>query len=76
MIGSSHRGPVQRSVFHCVRRTQRAPDRSAARSQKAHTCNISIFARKLLRTPKQCIYIYIYIYIYFFFFFFFFFYSR
>ncbi|CAI9577064.1 unnamed protein product [Staurois parvus] len=25
MIGTSHRGPVQQSVFHCVRRTQRAP---------------------------------------------------
>ncbi|CAI9549254.1 unnamed protein product, partial [Staurois parvus] len=27
MIGTSYRGPVRRSVFHCVRRTQRAPDR-------------------------------------------------
>ncbi|CAI9613798.1 unnamed protein product [Staurois parvus] len=26
MIGTSHRGPVRRSVFHCVQRTQRAPD--------------------------------------------------
>ncbi|CAI9540115.1 unnamed protein product, partial [Staurois parvus] len=26
MIRTSHRGPVQRSVFHCVQRTQRAPD--------------------------------------------------
>ncbi|CAI9555192.1 unnamed protein product, partial [Staurois parvus] len=26
MIGTSYRGPVRRSVFHCVRRTQRAPD--------------------------------------------------
>ncbi|CAI9584922.1 unnamed protein product [Staurois parvus] len=31
------RGPVRRSVFHCVRRTQRAPDRGAARSQGART---------------------------------------
>ncbi|CAI9612519.1 unnamed protein product, partial [Staurois parvus] len=30
MIGTSHRGPIQRSVFRC---TQQAPDRSAARSQ-------------------------------------------
>ncbi|CAI9532753.1 unnamed protein product, partial [Staurois parvus] len=27
MIGTSHRGPVRRSVFHCVLRTQWAPDR-------------------------------------------------
>ncbi|CAI9533607.1 unnamed protein product, partial [Staurois parvus] len=33
MIGTSHRGPVRRSVFHCVRRTQRAPDRGADRAQ-------------------------------------------
>ncbi|CAI9553057.1 unnamed protein product, partial [Staurois parvus] len=33
MIGTSYRGPVRRSVFHCVRRTQRAPDRGAVRSQ-------------------------------------------
>ncbi|CAI9531743.1 unnamed protein product, partial [Staurois parvus] len=32
MIGTSHR-----SVFHCVWRTQRAPDRGAARSQGART---------------------------------------
>ncbi|CAI9614327.1 unnamed protein product, partial [Staurois parvus] len=25
MIGTSYRGPVRRSVFHCVQRTQRAP---------------------------------------------------
>ncbi|CAI9608864.1 unnamed protein product [Staurois parvus] len=38
MIGTSYRGPVRRSVFHCVRRTQRAPDRgAAARSQGART---------------------------------------
>ncbi|CAI9598213.1 unnamed protein product [Staurois parvus] len=37
MIGTSYRGPVRRSVFHCVRRTQRAPDRGAARSQGART---------------------------------------
>ncbi|CAI9615150.1 unnamed protein product, partial [Staurois parvus] len=37
MIGTSHRGPVRRSVFHCVRKTQRAPDRGAARSQGACT---------------------------------------
>ncbi|CAI9531840.1 unnamed protein product, partial [Staurois parvus] len=29
MIRTSHRGPVQRLVFHCVRRTQRAADRGA-----------------------------------------------
>ncbi|CAI9577425.1 unnamed protein product [Staurois parvus] len=29
MIGTSRRGPVRRSVFHCVWRTQRAPDREA-----------------------------------------------
>ncbi|CAI9536149.1 unnamed protein product, partial [Staurois parvus] len=27
MIGTSHRGPVQRSVFRCVQWTQRALDR-------------------------------------------------
>ncbi|CAI9536951.1 unnamed protein product [Staurois parvus] len=37
MIGTSYRGPVRRSVFHCVRRTQRALDRGAARSQGART---------------------------------------
>ncbi|CAI9544531.1 unnamed protein product [Staurois parvus] len=37
MIGTSYRGPVRRSVFHCVRRTQRAPDHGAARSQGART---------------------------------------
>ncbi|CAI9577585.1 unnamed protein product, partial [Staurois parvus] len=37
MIGTSYRGPVRRLVFHCVRRTQRAPDRGAARSQGART---------------------------------------
>ncbi|CAI9573181.1 unnamed protein product, partial [Staurois parvus] len=33
MIGTSHRGPIQQSVFHCVRRTQWAPNRGAVRSQ-------------------------------------------
>ncbi|CAI9550201.1 unnamed protein product [Staurois parvus] len=33
MIGTSHRGPVQQSVFCCVRRTQRTPDCGAACSQ-------------------------------------------
>ncbi|CAI9616897.1 unnamed protein product [Staurois parvus] len=33
-IGTSHRGPVQRSVF---RRTQRAPDLGASHSQGART---------------------------------------
>ncbi|CAI9591436.1 unnamed protein product [Staurois parvus] len=37
MIGTSQRGPVRRSVLHCVRRTQRTPDRGAARSQGART---------------------------------------
>ncbi|CAI9558486.1 unnamed protein product, partial [Staurois parvus] len=37
MIRTSHRGPVRRSVFHCVRRTQRAPDRGAACFQGAAT---------------------------------------
>ncbi|CAI9552734.1 unnamed protein product [Staurois parvus] len=40
MIGTSYRGPVRRSVFHCVRRTQRAPDRGAARSQGARTSTV------------------------------------
>ncbi|CAI9587853.1 unnamed protein product [Staurois parvus] len=31
MIGTSHRGPIQRSVFHCVLQIQQAPDRDAAR---------------------------------------------
>ncbi|CAI9588789.1 unnamed protein product, partial [Staurois parvus] len=38
MIGTSHRGPVQRSVFHCVRR--RAPDCGAVHSQGAHTSRV------------------------------------
>ncbi|CAI9612007.1 unnamed protein product [Staurois parvus] len=33
MIGTLYRGPVRGSVFHCVRRTQRAPNRCAVRSQ-------------------------------------------
>ncbi|CAI9605242.1 unnamed protein product, partial [Staurois parvus] len=37
MTGTSYRGPVRRSVFHCVQRTQRAPDRGAAHSQGACT---------------------------------------
>ncbi|CAI9550833.1 unnamed protein product, partial [Staurois parvus] len=37
MIRTSHRGPIQRSVFRCVFRTQWAPDRGAARSQGART---------------------------------------
>ncbi|CAI9612850.1 unnamed protein product, partial [Staurois parvus] len=37
MIGTSHGGPVRRSVFHCVQRTQQAPDRGAARSHGART---------------------------------------
>ncbi|CAI9596397.1 unnamed protein product [Staurois parvus] len=37
MIGTSHRGPVRRSVFHGVWRTQQAPDRGAACSQGART---------------------------------------
>ncbi|CAI9595870.1 unnamed protein product [Staurois parvus] len=40
MIGTSYRGPVRRSVFHCVRRTQRAPDRGAARSQGVRTSRV------------------------------------
>ncbi|CAI9551572.1 unnamed protein product [Staurois parvus] len=39
MIGTSYRGPI-RPVPHCVRRTQRAPDRGAARSQGAHTSRV------------------------------------
>ncbi|CAI9607834.1 unnamed protein product [Staurois parvus] len=42
MIGTSYRGPVRRSVFHCVRRTQRASDRGAARSQGARTSRANI----------------------------------
>ncbi|CAI9624014.1 unnamed protein product [Staurois parvus] len=34
------RGPVRRSVFHCARRTQRAPDRGAARSQGERTSRV------------------------------------
>ncbi|CAI9537511.1 unnamed protein product [Staurois parvus] len=34
------RGPVRRSVFHCVRRTQRAPIRGAASSQGARTSRV------------------------------------
>ncbi|CAI9575648.1 unnamed protein product, partial [Staurois parvus] len=41
MIGTSYRGPVRRSVFHCVRRTQQAPDRGAALSQGARTSSIA-----------------------------------
>ncbi|CAI9606952.1 unnamed protein product [Staurois parvus] len=37
MIGTSYRGPVHRSVFHCVWRKQQAPDRGAVRSQGART---------------------------------------
>ncbi|CAI9580811.1 unnamed protein product, partial [Staurois parvus] len=40
MIGTLYRGPVRRSVFHCVRRTQRAPDRGAVHSQGAHTSTV------------------------------------
>ncbi|CAI9593826.1 unnamed protein product, partial [Staurois parvus] len=36
MIGTSHRGPVRRSVFHCVQRTQWASDRGAALPGSAH----------------------------------------
>ncbi|CAI9615688.1 unnamed protein product [Staurois parvus] len=44
MIGTSYRGPIRRSVFHCARRTQRAPDRGATRSQGAATrpCSATI----------------------------------
>ncbi|CAI9608523.1 unnamed protein product [Staurois parvus] len=34
MIGTSYRGPVRRSVFYCVRGTQRAPDRVGARTSR------------------------------------------
>ncbi|CAI9590552.1 unnamed protein product, partial [Staurois parvus] len=37
MIRTSYRSPVRQSVFHCVRRTKRAPDRGAAHSQGART---------------------------------------
>ncbi|CAI9613385.1 unnamed protein product, partial [Staurois parvus] len=37
VIGTSHRGPVQRSVLHCVRRTQQAPYCGAMGSQGART---------------------------------------
>ncbi|CAI9623843.1 unnamed protein product, partial [Staurois parvus] len=40
MIGTSHKGPVQRSVFRCVWRTQRAPDCGAARSRGARTSRV------------------------------------
>ncbi|CAI9571597.1 unnamed protein product, partial [Staurois parvus] len=34
MIRTSHRGPIRRSAFHCVRRIQGALDRGAACSQR------------------------------------------
>ncbi|CAI9571413.1 unnamed protein product, partial [Staurois parvus] len=37
IIETLYRRPVQRSMFHCVWRTQRALDRGAARSQGART---------------------------------------
>ncbi|CAI9582627.1 unnamed protein product, partial [Staurois parvus] len=40
MIGTSYKGPVRRSVFHCVQRTQRAPDRGAAPSPEARTSRV------------------------------------
>ncbi|CAI9535551.1 unnamed protein product, partial [Staurois parvus] len=40
MIGTSHDRDVQRSVFHCVRRTQRAPDHGAVRSQGTRTSRV------------------------------------
>ncbi|CAI9613544.1 unnamed protein product [Staurois parvus] len=49
MIRTSYRGPVRLSVFHCVRRTQRAPDRGAARSQGARTSKV-----KVKRKPEVC----------------------
>ncbi|CAI9559260.1 unnamed protein product, partial [Staurois parvus] len=39
MIGTSHRGPVQRSVLCCVQRTQQATDRSDGHSQEARIGN-------------------------------------
>ncbi|CAI9570040.1 unnamed protein product [Staurois parvus] len=43
MIGTSYRGPVRQSVFHCVRRTQRVPDCGAARSQGARTSRVLVY---------------------------------
>ncbi|CAI9600442.1 unnamed protein product, partial [Staurois parvus] len=43
MIGTSHRGPVQRSVLHCVQRTQRAPDCGAACSQGVRTSREDVY---------------------------------
>ncbi|CAI9608723.1 unnamed protein product, partial [Staurois parvus] len=46
MIGTSYRGPVQRSVFRCVLRTERAPNRGAARSQGARTGCKCVYERQ------------------------------
>ncbi|CAI9596061.1 unnamed protein product [Staurois parvus] len=57
MIGTSYRGPVRRSVFHCVRRTQRAPDRGAARSQGARTSRKTCIQQSILsafQTQNAC----------------------
>ncbi|CAI9617041.1 unnamed protein product [Staurois parvus] len=40
MIRTSYRGPVRRSVFHCVQRIQRAPDHGAVHSQGAYTSRV------------------------------------
>ncbi|CAI9616138.1 unnamed protein product, partial [Staurois parvus] len=44
MIKTSYRGPVRRSLFHCVWRTQRAPDRGA-RSQRVRTSREDVYKR-------------------------------
>ncbi|CAI9580023.1 unnamed protein product, partial [Staurois parvus] len=67
MIGTSYRGPVRRSVFHCVRRTQRAPDRGAARSQGARTSRSNVSGWNGQAGKGRCLSI-----VFFFFFFFFF----
>ncbi|CAI9556399.1 unnamed protein product, partial [Staurois parvus] len=47
MIGTLYRGPVQQSVFHCVRRTQRAPDRGACapRERAQAGCGEAVYKR-------------------------------
>ncbi|CAI9599786.1 unnamed protein product, partial [Staurois parvus] len=42
MIGTSYRGPVRRSVFHCVWKTQRAPDGGAAARAQAR-CGEAVY---------------------------------
>ncbi|CAI9620275.1 unnamed protein product, partial [Staurois parvus] len=59
MIRTLHRGPVRQSVFHCVRRTQRALDRGAAHSQGARTarkCRPFINGHPTLHCHRPAVY--------------------